>query len=86
MCINKKKPSMHCNGKCQMMKKLKKQEGETGTATEVPKYNQPELVLSTKTYFPRLEYIKSINSSNYPEFATALSNSYTGSIFQPPGA
>lgn len=77
---------MHCNGKCQMMKKLKKQEGETGTATEVPKYNQPDLVLSTKTYFPILEYNKPINASCYPEFASTLSNSYIGSIFQPPGA
>ena len=27
-CINKAKPKMHCNGKCQMMKKLKQEENK----------------------------------------------------------
>ncbi len=27
LCVNKSKPSMHCNGKCHLMKELKKQEG-----------------------------------------------------------
>jgi hypothetical protein len=46
-CVNKAKPMMHCNGKCQMLKKLKKQEGDNGTSAPAPKYNQPDFVLSS---------------------------------------
>jgi hypothetical protein len=50
-CVNKAKPMLHCNGKCQMFKKIKKQEGETGNNTPIPKFNQQDEVLSSKTFF-----------------------------------
>ena len=30
-CVNKAKPMLNCNGKCQMLKKIKKQQGDSGT-------------------------------------------------------
>ena len=84
-CVNKAKPMMHCNGKCQMLKKMKKQEGDNGTNATVPKFNQPDYVLSSKSFFPILEfaYIQNCNSF-YMQDQSKFSNNYLASIFRPP--
>lgn len=85
-CVNKAKPMMHCNGKCQMLKKMKKQEGNNGTGMPVPNFNQEDVVLSTKSFFPNLN-IASVKIK--PSFFTCsvdISSNYIGSIFHPPGA
>jgi hypothetical protein len=38
-----------------MLKKIKKQEGESNTNTPTPKFNQQELILSSKSFFPTIE-------------------------------
>lgn len=85
-CVNKSKPMMHCNGKCQMLKKMKKQEGNNGTSAPVPKFNETELVLSSKSFFPSL-YFNSINNiTSFYTYNEDFSSSYIGTIFHPPGA
>lgn len=54
-CVNKAKPKLNCNGKCQMLKKIKKQEDESNTNTPAPKFNQAEIVLSSKSFYPTIE-------------------------------
>ncbi|WPQ60668.1 hypothetical protein SIO70_20155 [Chitinophaga sancti] len=51
-CENKARPSMHCNGKCQMMKKLKQEENKENKAPEKRSENSSELVVST---FPSIQ-------------------------------
>jgi len=85
-CVNKSKPKMHCNGKCQMLKRLKKQEGNNGTSAPVPKFNETELVLSSKSFFPTINVSSSINLSKYFIYKENFSSNYLGSIFHPPGA
>lgn len=49
-CINKAKPKMHCNGKCQMMKKILQEEKKDQENTE-RRENLKNEVLSSKSFF-----------------------------------
>lgn len=49
-CINKAIPKMHCNGKCQMMIKLKAEEKKENENTE-RKSNLQNEVISSKSFF-----------------------------------
>lgn len=52
---------MHCNGKCQMMKKIKQEEKKNAQAPEQNKQSKNEIPLSSRSYFP------TITSSNIRE-------------------
>jgi hypothetical protein len=84
-CVNKAKPMMHCNGKCQMLKKMKKQEGENGGNAAAPKFNQFEVVLSSKSFFPSLLVISTNNRISFCAYNENATSNYLGTIFQPPG-
>ncbi len=49
-CINKAKPQLQCNGKCQMMKKMGEQEKKEKDQLE-KKSALKQLTLSTKSYY-----------------------------------
>jgi len=85
-CINKAKPKLQCNGKCQMLKKVKKQDGDNETSAPVPKLNQMEVVLSSKSFFPSLNVISANNNISYYTYTDDFSSNYLGAIFHPPGA
>jgi hypothetical protein len=85
-CVNKAKPMLHCNGKCQMLKKMKKQEGENGTNAPAPKFNQFELVLSSRSFYPSIDVITTNRISSFYTYADDFSSNYLGAIFHPPGA
>lgn len=85
-CVNKTKPMMHCNGKCQMLKKMKKQEGENGSNAPVPKFNQFEVVLSSKSFFPSLIMINTNNRVSFRAYNENARSNYLGSIFHPPSS
>lgn len=84
-CINKAKPMLNCNGKCQMLKKLKKQQGTGEANAPVPKFNQLEVVLSSKSFFPSLYVISTNDMTSFYTYNDEFSSSYLGSIFHPPG-
>jgi len=50
-CINKARPKMHCNGKCQMMKKIKEEEKKESDNSERKSENKKENTLSSKTFY-----------------------------------
>lgn len=54
-CINKAKPKIHCNGKCQMMKKMREAEKKDRENAERMAGAKHE-VLSTKSFYPSLIY------------------------------
>lgn len=49
-CENKARPKLHCNGKCQMMKKLKEAEKKEQETPE-RKYENKEQVLSSRSFY-----------------------------------
>jgi hypothetical protein len=83
-CINKAKPKLQCNGKCQMLKKVKKQEGDSEASAPVLKLNHLELVLSSKSFFPSISVVSTNNSSSYFTYTDDYSSDYLGAIFHPP--
>jgi hypothetical protein len=83
-CINKAKPKMHCNGKCQLLKKMKKQEDKSETNSQAPKFNTSELVLSSKSFFPSIVEFSLENNPSLTPYASNFSSRYIGSIFHPP--
>jgi len=85
VCVNKAKPMMHCNGKCQMLKKIKKQEGESNTNAPAPKFNQQELILSSKSFYPTIEILRPHQSNIFYTYNSSINSNYLSSIFRPPG-
>lgn len=75
---------MHCNGKCQMLKKMKKQDGDNGTGTTAPKFNQPDVVLSSKSFFPSISIVSLANNSVQFHYNSSITSNYLASIFRPP--
>ena len=53
-CVNKNKPWMHCNGQCQMMKKMRQEENKDQQNPERKADNKNETVLSSKSFFVQL--------------------------------
>ena len=85
-CVNKAKPKLNCNGKCQVYKKINKQENSSNAETQAPKFNLTEPVLSSKSFFPILTILATNNASSYFNFSDDFSSNYIGAIFHPPGA
>lgn len=52
-CVNKAKPKIHCNGQCQMMKKIREQEKNEQQNTN-NKVERMLMVLSSKSFFAQL--------------------------------
>jgi hypothetical protein len=52
-CINKARPKMHCNGQCQMMKKIREQEKKDQQNTD-NKVERMLMALSSKSFFALL--------------------------------
>jgi len=85
-CVNKAKPKMHCNGKCQMLKKMNKNPDDNGSGTTAPKYNQPDFVLSSKSFFPFILFPIASKINHFTCYISPVSSCQIGSIFHPPGA
>jgi len=84
-CINKARPKMHCNGKCQMMKKMLEEERKEQENTE-RKFENKITVLSSKSFFYTTEarFSSLINNK-----ATAFEKTYpikdmSYAFFHPP--
>jgi len=85
-CINKARPQLHCNGKCQMMKRLQQQEKEEQQNADKKGTEKYSSVLSSRSFFTRIESIN-IHSSGtcYPSFSSAILQGFRIDIFHPPG-
>ncbi len=83
-CVNKALPMMHCNGKCQMMKKLKEQEKKDGQLPDKRSVNDE--VISSKSFFASISYFSVTAKPAYNSFAGACITNMPRSFFHPPGA
>jgi len=86
LCINKAKPKLNCNGKCQMMKRLAEEEKQnsSNTTNNTSKIKLPELVFSNEIHqpvIPSVDLLASIYNEESPIF---MHNAPTGSVFHPP--
>lgn len=82
LCINKDKPEMHCNGKCQLMKKLEQQKEEDKKALCVSMRDYPIGFIKflsidkKKTFF--------IKKTTHFKYSQEYSYLFTHSVFHPP--
>jgi hypothetical protein len=84
-CINKASPKLHCNGKCQILKKVNQQEADTEKNTTVPTFNQFELALSSKSFFPKIQLVTEEVRINFYTYQSEITPDYVDTIFHPPG-
>ena len=85
-CVNKAQPKMHCNGKCQLMKKLQEEEKKSKQAPERKPVNKIE-VLSSASSFATLDGpLSSVLSTTKSFYSYTLPNYYPSSIFHPPSS
>lgn len=83
-CINKAKPKLHCNGRCQMMKKLKQEEKKDAQNPE-RRNNGSDEVLSSKSHFASVHSITIISSVQYFDQQPSFTIDRAHDIFHPPG-
>ena len=85
LCVNKARPKMHCNGKCQMMKRLAEEEKQNSSNSNTGSNIKVSDVLFTHE-------IQTLCITNLPEEKTRFnselilskSSAYLSSIFHPP--
>lgn len=84
-CINKAMPTMHCNGKCQLMKKLKQEDNKNR--------QNPDRKNEVKTdvlYFAQIKqqiaYQLILNIRQFPNVQYKLTQDIATDIFHPPSA
>ncbi|MES2848248.1 MAG: hypothetical protein V4685_04295 [Bacteroidota bacterium] len=83
-CENKAKPKMNCNGKCQVMKKLKQEESKDKQNPERKADNKDE-VLSSKSFFTTLSFNIQPLKTIYPSITANKAVSMPRTLFHPPG-
>jgi hypothetical protein len=84
LCINKAKLKLHCNGKCQMMKRLAEEEKQNSSNNNSSKIKIQELVFSNEMNEPILPVVTYITLSYNEEPPLLKHNAPVSSIFHPP--
>ena len=83
-CVNKVRPQLHCNGKCQMKKKLEDQDRQEKPQSTSSKFIVADLVLSSKSFFPEVETLDEGDPKLFYSRNILLFSSYICDIFHPP--
>jgi hypothetical protein len=84
-CVNKSRPKMHCNGKCQMMKKLKQEEKKDEQLPERKDAGKNEIFSGHSFSFELPASFSNNISIAYPLFNADKISDMPRSIFRPPG-
>lgn len=86
LCVNKTKPKLHCNGKCQMMKRLAEEEKQnsTNTTNHTSKIKLPDVLFSIETTQSKL-LVPMLSSPLYNgEPPLFIADAPSSPIFHPP--
>lgn len=83
-CENKARPLLHCNGKCQMMKKLKEEEKKDQQNPERKSENKDDVV-SSQSFFTTFLAEKTIVLKSFTtHYSAFISQEAYRDIFRPP--
>lgn len=82
-CENKARPKLQCNGKCQLMKKLKEEEKKDQGSTN--KQSQDE-VLSSRSFYTTVSICKQISTVSFFNGNSGSPIDIPADFFHPPGA
>ncbi|HEX5026880.1 MAG TPA: hypothetical protein VFV68_16480 [Agriterribacter sp.] len=85
-CENKAVPAMHCNGKCQMAKQIKKEEKKDQQNPERKLEFKNEITLSSRSFFTTSVFgLQKSDRENYPDGISYATIKMPRFIFHPPG-
>lgn len=86
LCVNKNRPSLHCNGKCYFMKKLKQADENEKKQEAKDNLNKIEVSLFQEPF--QLAFIKptiiAAEKGSFPAYYYRYSSRYIETIFRPP--
>jgi hypothetical protein len=82
-CENKAKPAMHCNGKCQLMKKMQQEDKKDRQIPERKSENKDGPV-SSGSFFCSVENFLKIIHNSYPTIPAPPTHDRATSVFHPP--
>jgi hypothetical protein len=85
-CENKARPKLHCNGKCQMMKKLKQEEKQDQQNPERKSENKVEVLSSKSFYCSAIAAISTIVAKATPVEKNYPVTDISYAFFHPPQA
>lgn len=84
-CINKDKPLMHCNGKCQLNKQIDKQQNNSDKQVPERKTTN-DGPLACNSFFADVPVLSGfLIARYYPEYSTGNITSMPRIFFHPPG-
>ncbi|MBZ4192594.1 hypothetical protein [Niabella beijingensis] len=84
-CVNKARPKMHCDGKCQLMKKIEEQEKkERGQAPELKLAAKAEVLSSRNAFLLSLEVLPQKENRQFFAADSNVPVNYASAIFHPP--
>jgi len=83
-CINKAKLKLHCNGKCQMMKKMREEERKEQQSNERNTEYKVQQVLSSRSFYCLLVIPARQSEKLFPHGNTMLPVNRALSVFHPP--
>jgi hypothetical protein len=84
-CENKARPVLHCNGKCQMMKKIKEEENREKNNQQQKTDNKDEVV-SSKSFFATVSLQNIIPGRMFaPAINFPIPAGIRTGVFHPPG-
>lgn len=84
LCVNKAKPKLHCNGKCQMMKKLAEEEKQNSSNGNTTKIKVQEVIFCNEINKPTLPAVAFLNLTYNEEPPLLKHTAPITSIFHPP--
>lgn len=83
-CVNKDKPKLHCNGKCQMMKKLQEEERKSQQVPERRVENEISICVKSFFIIETLQPLKLVPEQKTFYRSKGHSANYNVEIFHPP--
>lgn len=83
-CENKIMPAMHCNGKCQMVKKLKQEDKKDEQNPERKAENKNEFVKSSELFYPASGFSPSDLQIKFPSISFSKAVKMPRSLLRPP--
>ncbi len=84
-CENKARPMLHCNGRCQMMKKLKQEENKDKQNPERRNENKNEVLYFSKNQI-NMQYFNLTVANTYLVLNNRITKDISLDFFQPPRA
>lgn len=84
-CENKARPSLHCNGKCQMLKKLKQEDKKDQQSPERKGDSKEIACLSSRSFFPSLHHFIAYETTTYVLLNSGTPTGMPRTVFHPPG-